>query len=60
MYLSLGMEYDLTETMKLRIGMNEKGFTGGAGLALGPWILDYALFNNGLELEHRLATIFQL
>ena len=60
MYLSLGMEYALIETLKLRIGMNEKGFSGGAGLVLGPWILDYALFNNGLELEHRLATIFQL
>lgn len=59
-YVSVGLEAKLTEKIDLRLGYNDKGFAGGVGLALGHWILDYALFDNGMEVEHRVTTTFRL
>ena len=59
-YLSVGLETELTESMALRLGINDRGFAGGVGLTMGHWVLDYALFDNGMGLEHRVTTSFQL
>lgn len=50
-----GIEFWLSKDIALRIGMNDKDFTAGAGLRIGKLSLDYAYMSHDLGNSHRIS-----
>lgn len=50
-----GIEFWLSKNIAIRIGMNDKDFTAGAGLRMGQFGLDYAYMSHDLGNSHRIS-----
>lgn len=59
-FITVGLEYPLIDGLTLRLGKSDKGLAAGGGFNFGSLFLDYAMFYNGMEIEHRVSTIYQL
>lgn len=54
---SFGLEYHLSKFFILRAGLRDGNFTGGVGIQIKPFRLDYALLTHDLVSTHFLSLL---